>query len=287
MHYTQAKTILSAKNNMNIYRGCSHGCIYCDSRSECYGMKHAFEDIEVKENALELLESALKRKRARCMIGTGAMSDPYMHIEKELKMTRGALELIDRYGFGVGLLTKSDLILRDMDLLTSINEKAKTVVQMTLTTFDEKLCGIVEPNVVGTYRRYQVLKEMQKADIPTVVWITPTLPLINDTEENINGILEYCADAGVKGIITFGSGMTLRSGNREYYYKKLDEHFPGLKEEYIKTYGDSYGIGSKNSALIDRKVRDFCRKRNVLFGPECVFEYLSEFEEKEKQLSLW
>ena len=140
MHYVTAKGILSAKNGMNLYRGCQHGCIYCDSRSECYHMDHDFEDIEVKENSLVLLEDALRRKRKPCMIGTGSMSDPYMPLEDELQYTRKAMELIHHYGFGTTLITKSDRVLRDLDLLKAINDKTKCVVQMTLTTYDEDLC---------------------------------------------------------------------------------------------------------------------------------------------------
>ena len=224
MHYVKVKGILSAKNGMNIYRGCSHGCIYCDSRSNCYGFTHEFEDIEVKENAVELLEQALKSKRKKCMIGTGAMCDPYMHIEEKLCLTRQCLELIDKYEFGVAIQTKSDRILRDIDLLKSINMKAKAVVQMTLTTYDEKLCKILESNVSTTRERFEVLMECKKAGIPTVVWLSPILPFINDTEENIRGILNYCVQAGVKGIICFDMGVTLRDGDREYFYQALDKY---------------------------------------------------------------
>lgn len=229
MHFVNAKGILSAHNGMNLYRGCTHGCIYCDSRSLCYQMSHAFEDIEVKQNAPQLLEMALRRKRKPCMIGTGAMCDPYLHAEAQLGLTRRCLELIERYGFGVELLTKSDLILRDADLLQRIHERAKCVVQMTLTTYDEALCRILEPHVCTTRRRYEVLKEFQHRGIPTVVWISPVLPFLNDTEENLRGILRYCFDAGVKGIVCFGMGTTMRDGSREPFYAALDQYFPGLK----------------------------------------------------------
>lgn len=194
---------------MNIYRGCSHGCIYCDSRSTCYQFTHLFEDIEVKQNAPELLEKALRSKRRRCMIGTGSMSDPYMHCEEDLQLTRRCLEIILENGFGVAIQTKSDLILRDIDLLDKINQTAKCVVQMTLTTYDDELCSIVEPNVCNTKRRIEVLEKMQERGIPTVVWMTPILPFINDTVGNITAILEECARVGVKGIIDFGMGLTL------------------------------------------------------------------------------
>ena len=186
---------------MNLYRGCTHGCIYCDSRSTCYGMEHLFEDVEVKINAPELLEAALSRKRKRGMIFTGAMSDPYNPLEKELCLTRRCLEVIERHGFGAGVLTKSDLVLRDRALLSRIHRQARAVVQMTLTTCDEKLCKILEPGVCGTRWRARALKQMTGAGIETVAWISPILPFINDTEENLRGLLEFCFDAGVKGIL--------------------------------------------------------------------------------------
>ena len=201
MHKVMVKGILSKDNGINIYRGCQHGCIYCDSRSKCYHMEHDFEDIEVKENALELLETALRSKRKKCMIGTGSMSDPYMPLEKEIGNTRKVLELVLKYGFGITLITKSDLILRDLDLLKEINSRTKCVVQMTLTTYDETLCKKIEPNVCTSKRRAEVLNILRENGIPTVVWLTPILPFINDTEENLKGILDYSREAGVKGII--------------------------------------------------------------------------------------
>lgn len=287
MHYTNAKTILSPKNGMNLYRGCTHGCIYCDSRSECYGMTYTFEDVEVKQNAPQLLEEALRKRRKPCMIGMGAMTDPYLPLEKIERLTRQALEIIDRYSFGVTLITKSDLVLRDVELLQSINRKAKCVVQMTLTTYDEDLCRILEPNVATTKRRFEVLMELKKVGIPTVVWMTPILPFINDTEENIRGLLSYCKEADVKGILTFGIGMTLRSGNREYFYKKLDEHFPDMKRQYMRSFGSSYGIKSQNGKLLGKMVKDFCKENNVIYGTEAVFNYLNTLEENTEQLSLF
>ena len=287
MHEVTAKGLLSAQNNMNIYRGCTHGCIYCDSRSECYGMTYRFEDVEVKSNAVELLDKALTKKREKAVITTGAMSDPYMPLEKELCNMRSCLEVIERHGFGASVLTKSDLVLRDLDILQRINYKAKSVVQMTLTTYDEELCAKIEPNVASTRRRFEVLKELQKAEIPTVVWMTPTLPFINDTEENIKGLLDYCLDAEVRGIISFGIGMTLRLGNREYYYMKLDEHFPGLKREYMHAFGSSYGIKSPNSQKLERLVKKTCRDNGIIYGMNEVFGYIADFKPKENQLSLF
>ena len=287
MHYVKAKGILSAHNGMNICRGCQHGCIYCDSRSQCYQMNHVFEDIEVKENAIELLEAALKAKRKPCMIGTGAMSDPYIPLESQLQMTRKSLELIDRYGFGVAIQTKSDRILRDMDLLKSINSRTKAVVQMTLTTCDEGLCRKIEPNVSTTKERVTALKQFRDAGIPTVVWLCPILPFINDTEENIRGILDYCRDAGVKGIINFGMGVTLRDGDREYFYSQLDRKFPGLKERYIRTYGNAYEVPSLKDEELLKLFHDTCEAYGIWHDNDRIFRYMGQFEEKTVQMSFF
>jgi DNA repair photolyase len=286
MHDVIAKGILSNNNGMNIYRGCTHGCIYCDARSLCYGMDHIFEDIEVKANVLELLEDTLKRKRKKCMIGTGAMSDPYIHLDEKLQNTRRCLEIIDKYGFGLAIQTKSNRILRDLDLLKSINNKAKCVVQMTLTTYDEELCKIIEPNVSTTKERFEVLKIMRDNKIPTVVWLSPILPYINDTEENIRGILDYCTEAKVKGIIVFGIGLTLRNGNREYYYKNLDKHFKGLKEKYIRQYGNSYEVMSTNHEKFMKIIKETCDKNNIICDVGEVFNYMRTYEEKNNEVQL-
>ncbi len=289
MHYVTSKGILSAKNGINLYRGCSHGCIYCDSRSKCYHMDHEFEDIEVKENAIELLEDALKRRRRKCMIGTGSMTDPYIPLEIEIGNVRKALFLIYEYGFGVTLITKSSRILRDLDLLKKINDKTKCVVQMTMTTYDESLCRKIEPNVSTTYERFEALKKFRDAGIPTVVWLSPILPYINDTEENINGILDMCIEAEVYGIICFGMGVTLREGNREYFYKQLDSEFPGVKDKYIQQYGNRYIIeSSSNNKLMDLFNKK-CSENRIVHNNEQIFQFLNTFEEKQKdiQLNLW
>jgi len=287
MHFVDAKGILSAHNGMNLYRGCTHGCIYCDSRSKCYGMQHDFEDIEVKQNAPELLERALRSKRRKCMIGTGAMCDPYMHCEESLQLTRRCLELIDRYEFGLAIQTKSDRILRDLELLKSIHRKARCVVQMTLTTFDERLCSILEPNVCTTSRRVEVLKILRDNGIPTVVWLSPILPFINDTEENIRGIMEYCIRAKVYGIICFGMGVTLREGDREYFYAALDRHFPGMKEQYQRRYGHSYEVQSDRHDELMRIFRETCREHGIVYDVNACFRYLQELPEKYEQLRLF
>ena len=281
MHEVEVKGILSAKNGMNLYRGCSHGCIYCDSRSRCYHIDHDFEDIEVKSNALALLEKTLRSKRSPCMIGTGSMTDPYIPLEKELRMTRGALELIDRYGFGVTMITKSDLVLRDLDLLRSINSKAKCVVQMTVTTADDELCRIIEPGVCPSSVRFSVLRRLHEEGIPTVVWLSPILPFINDTPRNIEAVVEGCHDAGVKRIICFGMGMTLREGNREYFYENLDRHFPGLKEKYMFRYGDSYVVGSPRNRELMKLFTELCDRYGIVHDNDEIFSYLNRLERRD------
>lgn len=285
MHYVTSKSILSKNNGMNLYRGCTHGCIYCDSRSEVYGMNHDFEDIEVKENALNLLKKELIR-RPQSMIGTGAMTDPYIPLEKNLKFLSQSLELIYRYGFGFTCITKSDLILRDLDLLKKINSKSKAVVQMTLTTADDMLCRILEPNVSLTSKRIEVLNILKDEGIPTIVWLCPILPYINDTPENINSILDSCIEADVKGIICYEMGLTLRKGNREYFYEKLDQHFPGLKEKYIKEFGNSYSIPSPNNGELMEIFNKKTSQNNILNNPREIFEYLHDFPQKSHQTKL-
>ena len=290
MHFVDAKGILTTSGGhcgMNIYRGCTHGCIYCDSRSKCYQFTHAFEDIEVKQNAPQLLEQALKSKRKKCMIGTGAMSDPYMHCEEELQLTRKCLEIILENGFGLAIQTKSDRILRDIDLLDEINRNAKCVVQITLTTYDDELCKILEPNVCNTKRRIEVLEKMQERGIPTIVWLTPILPYINDTEENITAILNECVRVGVKGVIDFGMGLTLREGDREYYYAALDRHFPGMKERYIKEYGNAYELPSPNAQKLSKVFKSICKSNGIMSTPKECFEYMQDLPERYQQMSLF
>ncbi|MDL2216356.1 radical SAM protein [Desulfovibrio sp. OttesenSCG-928-M14] len=289
MHFVTAKGILSSKNGMNVYRGCSHGCIYCDSRSACYRMDHDFEDIEVKENAVELLEDALKRKRKKCMVGTGAMTDPYIPAEMEFENVRKILSLVYEHGFGFTVITKSDRILRDLDLLKKINDSTKCVVQMTLTTYDEVLCKKLEPNVSTTKERFEVLLQLRDAGIPTVVWLCPILPFINDTEENIAGILKYCVEAEVRGIICFGMGMTLRDGSREYFYNQLDRLFPGMKERYIRSFGTQYVLSSPRGKCLMDLFQQKCTQYGIMHDYKMIFEYLNVFEDKQavKQLGLF
>lgn len=286
MHFVNAKGILSARNGMNLYRGCSHGCIYCDSRSRCYGMEHEFEDIEVKANAIELLEAALRRKRAKCMLSTGSMTDPYIPLEEDVGHVRKALTLAEHYGFGFTLITKSSRVLRDIDLLKAINKKSKCVVQMTLTTYDEALCRKLEPNVSTTQERFEALKRLRDEGIPTVVWLCPILPFINDTEDNLRGVLGYCVEAGVYGVICFGMGLTLREGNREYFYKRLDCLFPGLKERYIRAYGLQYQLTSPRNDELMALFHWTCEQNGIVHDNGRIFEYLNAFEEKTNSVQL-
>ncbi|MBR1737242.1 MAG: radical SAM protein [Firmicutes bacterium] len=288
MHYIKAKSLLTKWNGMNIYRGCTHGCIYCDSRSKCYRITGDFEDTEVKVNASEMLENILRSKRKKIMIGTVSMSDPYQPCEEKLMMTKKCLELIDKYSFGATVITKSDRVLRDIDTFDSINQKGKSVLQMTLTIADDKLSRLIEPNVCTTSRRYEVLKEFQKRGIPTVVWLTPLLPFIGDTEENFDKLMEYCADSGVKGIICFYIGMTLREGNREYYYEALNKIFPGMTEKYIRKYGNSYNVISDNNDKLMEKFHNFCNKYGIIHNQDECFEYIQEYPQKlYEQLNLF
>jgi DNA repair photolyase len=286
MHFIETKSILN-KNSMNIYRGCTHGCIYCDSRSSCYRIDHDFEDIAVKANALELLDTALGRRRKKSVIGTGSMSDAYVHAEQRLGMTRSALEIIYRHGFGATVLTKSEMVLRDIDILEKIQHRARAVVQMTLTTFDEDLCRILEPRVSTTARRVEALQTLAGTGIDTVVWLGPVLPYINDNIENIRGIIDYCIEARVKAIVCFGMGLTLRDGNREYFYEKLDEHFPGLKKTYMQEFGNAYMINSPKSTALMNYIHRRCSDAGILIGQEDVFAYVSHLPARTDQPDLF
>ena len=287
MHYADYKTILSPQNGMNLFRGCVHGCIYCDSRSVCYQINHDFEDIEIKRNAARILEEQLKRRRSRCMVSTGAMCDSYMPFAETLETTRQCIQVIERYGFGLAILTKSAYILRDMDILQKINENSRCIVEMTMTTYDEDLCKKIEPNVSTTLERFHALEAFRDAGIPTVVWLSPVLPFINDTAENLRGLLDYCVRAGVAAILCFGFGVTMREGDREYFYSQLDKKFPGIKERYIKTFGNSYECYSPNNDALTGILKEECMKHSILFDTDEVLSFIRRFEQTQTQLSLF
>jgi DNA repair photolyase len=242
--------------NMNLYRGCEHGCIYCDSRSQCYGIEN-FASVQVKINAPHLLAKELSRKRRVAVVGTGAMSDPYTPAERNYKMTRRALEIIDNHGFPVHIATKSDLVVRDIDLLKSINRKFASVA-FTLTTADDSLASVIEPGAPPPSARLAAMKELSGAGIYTGVLLMPVLPFIEDTPENIVSIFEKAHRSGAGFVMPF-FGMTLRDRQREYFYSRLDRHFPGLRRRYEQSFGDSYRCMSGKRAQLYRLLRDRCR----------------------------
>lgn len=288
MHTKEYKHILLANHTMNLTRGCIHGCIYCDSRSRCYQMTHDFEDIEIKANAASMLDDELSRKRKKFMIKTGAMSDPYMNIEAVLEQTRSCFEVIHKHRFGLSFQTKSTRFLKDLDILEKIHKDTRLVVQMTLTTCDDVLSKILEPGVETTSERVNALKILKEKDIPSLVWLSPLLPFINDDIENLKCLLNDCKAAGVRGIVWYGPGLTLREGNREFFYKKLDQHFPGLKEKYQKVYGQRYEVQSKNRQTLNQYFINFCEDHGILYKHKDVFDFINEFSEnKHQQLSLF
>lgn len=272
---------------MNVYRGCTHGCIYCDSRSSCYQFTHSFEDIEVKQNAPELLERTLRSRRKRAMISTGSMSDPYQPCEQTLRLNRQCLRIIEKYGFGAAVLTKSDRVLEDLPLLRRIHDGAKAVVQMSLTCADDSLSRLIEPCVCPTSRRAEVLLEMKRAGIPTVVWMTPILPFLTDTRENVNLILDMCFRAKVRGIVCFQMGLTLRNGSREYYYRQLNRLFPGLVARYERTFGLVQEVESLNSPELMSLFHERCAKEGVLHTPEDCFEFTGTLSSEHQQLNMF
>jgi len=288
LHEILARSILSGKNTFNVYRGCTHGCIYCDSRSDCYGFDHDFEDIACKQNAPDLLKDALARRKKKCMLFSGSMCDPYMPLEKECKLTRKCLQVVLEAGFGLTLLTKSCLALRDMDLFAEINRRAKFVFQMTATTYDAGLCRIVEPYTDGTAARLEALRRVHDAGIPTIAWMTPILPFINDTPENISALTDALIQAGVKGIFCPDMGVTLRDGNREYFYQKLDAHFPGFKKRYAAAFGRSYMCVSPRNDELMAIFREKCRRSGVMHDADEIWAYLGRLDDAPaQQLSMF
>jgi DNA repair photolyase len=280
MHYKEVKAVLSPQNGMNIYRGCTHGCIYCDSRSKCHRINHDFEDIEVKVNPDYLLEHTLRRKRNKGMITAGALTDPYVPEEAELQVFRRCINQIERFDFGLVVQTKSNLIMRDIDILEKINRKTKCVVCMTLTTYDNDLCGKLEPNVCTTEERVKVLKAMHERGIPTIVYLTPILPYINDTEDNLLGILNCCAEVGVYGIINNGMGVMLRDGCREYFFNRLEELYPGMTAKYLMLMDGGNEAVSPNSKALMEIFTDFCREHGIIYDKEELIRYMREYKNK-------
>lgn len=254
--------------NMNLYKGCCHGCIYCDSRSEVYGVED-FDEVRVKKDALAIIERELAGKRSTGLIGTGAMSDPYNPFEAELQLTRGSLALIDRFGFGVSMLTKSDLVVRDIDLYQKIARHSPVCVRLTVTTADDALCAKIEPHIVVSSKRFAALKALSSAGLCTGVLLMPLLPFLNDTVENVETIVHLSADAGARFVYPF-FGVTLRQNQRAYFYAQLDRLFPGVKERYIKTFGEAYHCASPNAKELHAALVRACGQRGLLYKMEDI-----------------
>lgn len=293
MEYIPAKTIITkTKNaywfgtdyNMNIYKGCCHGCIYCDSRSDCYRITD-FDKVRAKENALQLIRDELRRKQKTGVIGTGAMSDPYNPFEKELKLTRHALEIQEAYGFGTAIATKSSLITRDRDILKTMKEQAPVICKITITNYRDDIAAKIEPGVNLSSKRFETIRKLADEGIFTGVLFMPLLPYISDTKENIREIIVRAKDNGAKFIYPL-FGVTLRNTQREYYYTKLEQHFPGLKDRYIKRYGDRYLCSSPRQKELYEYFMAECEKHNLLYHMNQITDsYKSGYEFE--QLSLF
>ncbi|NLD26814.1 MAG: radical SAM protein [Acholeplasmataceae bacterium] len=281
MRYIEVKSILGNNNNVNLYRGCTHGCIYCDSRSLCYQVGD-FEDIAVKKDAIPIFEAEIKRKRKPGLITTGSMCDPYLPLERELQLTRQMLEIIRDHRFSVSLLTKSELILRDIDLIEDINQRARALVCMTITTYDDELCRRIERNVTVTSKRFACLELFRKRNIPIGIWLGPILPFINDSMDNMVKIVERCVEIGVRYIIVFDFGTTKRAGSQEHFYQSLDRYFPGIKEKYIRYYGNNYSCPTPNNKELWQEFKRLCEKYHILYDLGSVYQDLMKADAPEQ-----
>ena len=268
--------------NMNLYRGCSHGCIYCDSRSDCYHIDN-FDIVKGKENALNILEQELSKKRHKGVVGIGAMSDTYNPQELKYEQTRGALKLISKYGFGVSIDTKSDLILRDIDLLKEINSKNNVIVKFTITTPLDELSKIIEPHVCVSSKRLHAIKILSDNGIFTGIMLNPMLPFITDKEEDIKLLVKLAKMHGAKFIHTY-MGMTLRENQRDYYYDKLDKYFVGIKEKYIKYYKNRYECVVPNAKKLYKVFTDECDKYEILYKMDDIIKV---YKKNNEQMSLF
>ena len=271
--------------NMNLYRGCSHGCIYCDSRSNCYHIDN-FDVPKGKENALLILENELSKKKDHGVVGIGSMSDTYNPLEIKYEQTRGALKLISKYNFGVSIDTKSDLILRDLDLLKEINSKNNVIIKFTITTPHDDLSKIVEPHVCPSSKRFAAIKELTDNGIFAGVMMNPLLPFIEDNEEDIKELVRLAHLSGAKFIQSF-MGMTLRENQRDYYYEKLDKYFPGLKEKYKRYYGERYNCPVPDYKRLYKVLTTECNKYGILYNMKDIIKaYKKEIKDNE-QISLF
>ncbi len=271
-----------AKYGVNIYRGCNFGCIYCDSRSSVYHVDN-FDEVKIKENYLELFENELKSKRLSGIISLGAMSDHYNSFEKELEATRNILKLINKYKFGVNITTKSDLVVRDIDILKEINKHSEVIVSLTITTNDEALRKILEPRSSSTKARFEALRVLGENGIYAGITLMPLIPFLNDNKENVFGLLEKAHKANVKFIFP-AFGVTQREGQMEYMYDSFDKHFPGLKEKFIKEFNYEYSCGRKHDFYDDFKNR--CKKYGIITKMSELILEASNYV-LEKQVSLF
>ncbi|MBM3145949.1 MAG: radical SAM protein [Chloroflexi bacterium] len=274
-HVRQPDTYFGLKYNLNLYRGCQHQCIYCDSRSECYQIEN-FADIHVKINAVDLLADTLPRKRVRGVIGFGSMNDPYMPIERKYQLCRRALEVIAENRFPVHIITKSDLVLRDLDLLTRINAETYAAVSFTITAADDDLSRIIEPGAPPSSARFEAMKSLTDAGTHSGVTMMPILPFIGDTPENITRLVELAHRNGASYILPW-FGMSLRVGSRDYYYAKLDQLFPGIKQKYIQRYGFQYICNSPHISQLEEVFHELCQRYSIatrmpVFTPEKITE---------------
>lgn len=290
-----AKTILSKNQypdywfgsdyNMNLYRGCHHGCIYCDSRSECY-QNDEFDTVMLKENVLEILQKELACKKKKGIVAIGAMSDSYNAFERELQITRRALQLLSNYHFGVSLETKSDLVVRDIDLFLEIQKHHDVIVKMTITSSNDELSKLIEPHVCVSSKRFQAIQKLSEAGIFTGVLIHPVLPWISDSEENIRELVRLSYLHGAK-FVHCHFGVTLRDRQRKYYYQKLDQIFPGLKEKYKKVYGLKYNCMVVDYPHLKYIFQKECQKYGLLYKMEDIIKAYKTHQQSFEQLSLF
>ena len=295
MEFVKAKTILSKVKygadwygidyNVNLYRGCSHGCIYCDSRSNCYHIDN-FDVPKGKENALAILENELSKKKEKGVVGIGSMSDTYNPFEKQYELTRGALKLLSKYNFGVSIDTKSDLILRDIDILKEINSKNNVIIKFTITTPNDELSKIIEPRVCASSKRFEAIKMLNDNGIFTGIMMNPVLPFITDNEEDIKRLVRMAYESGARFIQTY-MGMTLRENQRDYYFEQLDKHFKGLKDKYIKYYGERYNCAVPNYKRLYKVFTDECDKYGILYNMKDIIKAYKKEIKENKQITLF
>ena len=289
IEYIKAKTIVTktkstewfgTEYNMNIYRGCCHGCIYCDSRSSCYRVDN-FDAVRAKEDAITIIRNDLRAKRQKGVVGTGSMSDPYNPFEEKLMLTRHGLELLSAFGFGAAIATKSNLITRDIDILKEISSHSPVIAKITITAHEDKLAKLIEPNAPSSAKRFSAIRELSDSGIFSGILLMPILPYITDNIENILNIVRTAHEAGAKFIMP-GFGVTLRENQRDYFYEKLDESFFGIKREYIKRYSNQYSCGIPDYKGISTAFRQECAKYGILYNMKDIIRaYKSDYQRKQ------